>query len=172
MKSTVVPAQITTVEDKVAGSLSFTQLLLLITPVFIGGGIFVILPPVFGFSYFKLLICSVLAFVCTTLAIRIKGKILLQWIIVLTRYVSRPRYYLFNKNDLYLRQIKVKQEIEEQNETMRIVETEDSLAPVSMHPSQLVRVEAAIADPNSKFHLRSEKGVLRAYITEIKKENV
>ena len=34
MRTTVIPAQITTVEDKIAGSLNLTQILILMIPVF------------------------------------------------------------------------------------------------------------------------------------------
>jgi hypothetical protein len=37
------------------------------------------------------------------LALRIKGKIVLMWLIVLFNYQLRPKYYLFNKNSLYQR---------------------------------------------------------------------
>jgi hypothetical protein len=169
MKTTIVPAQVTTVEDKVAGNLSFTQLLLLITPLFLGGGIFVLLPPVFGFNYLKLLICSILAVICMTLAVRIKGKILLQWIVVLARYNSRPRLYLFNKNDSYLRQLSEKLEITEANQADGKYEVvaEPVIELLSVH--QLVQAEEAISDPNRKFHLKSVKGGLRVVITEAEK---
>ena len=40
MKMTVVPAQVTTVEDRIIGNLGFSQILLLIVPVFAAAGIF------------------------------------------------------------------------------------------------------------------------------------
>src|SRR5690606_19428584 len=39
------------------------------------------------------------------LALRIKGKIILMWLTVLIIYRLRPKYYLFNKNSLYQRDI-------------------------------------------------------------------
>lgn len=172
MKTTVVPAQVTTVEDKVAGNLSFTQLLLIISPVFIGGGVFILLPPLLGFSYLKLLICSILAAICMTLAIRVKGKILLQWIVVLAKYNSRPRLYLFNKNDSYLRQHLEKPgitEIEQATDKHEVIaEPATELLPVH----QLVQAENAISDPNRKFHLKRVKGGLRVVITEAEKESI
>jgi len=45
MKTTTVPAQVTTVEDRLAGNLSLTQLLLLVCPVFVSCLIYVVFPP-------------------------------------------------------------------------------------------------------------------------------
>jgi hypothetical protein len=43
MKTTIVPAQVTTVEDRITARLTFTQLLLLVTPVFLSGAMFAFL---------------------------------------------------------------------------------------------------------------------------------
>ncbi len=98
MKVTVVPAQVTTVEDRVAGSLSFSQLILFAVPVFGGSLLYAVLPPFMGASLYKIIFISIFAFICTVLAIRIKGKIVLLWLITLLRYRLRPRHYVFDKN--------------------------------------------------------------------------
>lgn len=104
MKVTVVPAQVTTVEDRVAGNLSFSQLILFAIPVFGGSLLYAILPPFMGASIYKIIFICVFAFICTVLAIRIKGKIVLLWLITLLRYRARPRQYVFNKNTLSYRE--------------------------------------------------------------------
>ena len=98
MKVTVVPAQVTTVEDRVAGNLSFSQLILFAIPVFGGSLLYAILPPFMGASLYKIVFISIFALICTVLAIRIKGKIVLLWLITLLRYRLRPRRYIFDKN--------------------------------------------------------------------------
>lgn len=45
MKTTVVPAQITTVEDKIAGSLTFTQIIMLVIPLLTSTAIYVLILP-------------------------------------------------------------------------------------------------------------------------------
>ena len=50
MKTAIVPAQVTTVEDKVAGNLNLTQLLLIASPVFVRGVIYAVFPPSFEIS--------------------------------------------------------------------------------------------------------------------------
>lgn len=103
MKSTIVPAQVTTVEDKITGNLNFAQMLLLTTPVFLSGAIFAFIPPFMSLRSYKLIVCAVVAVICVLLSIRIKGKIVLVWVGIIGRYNARPRWHVFNKNDLYLR---------------------------------------------------------------------
>lgn len=103
MKATIVPAQVTTVEDRVAGNLGFSQLILFAVPVFGGSLLYAILPPVMEASMFKLVFISIMAVVCVILAIRIKGMIVLLWLITLLKYSLRPRRYLFNKNSTSFR---------------------------------------------------------------------
>jgi hypothetical protein len=98
MKATVVPAQVTTVEDRVAGNLGFSQLILFAIPVFGGSLFYAVLPPSMSASAYKLVIIGIVAVFSSVFAIRFKGKILLLWMIVLLRYNLRPKFYLFNKN--------------------------------------------------------------------------
>lgn len=170
MKTTVVPAQITTVEDKVAGNLSFTQLLLLMVPVFLNGALFAAIPPIMKLSPLKMLIGLVLALLCMALAIRIKGKILLTWVSVIARYNLRPRLYVFNKNDTYLRP--GHQALEQPSEPDDQQQAEESgNVPFALIPTpEMVRLESAVADPRSKFHFKATKGGLRVYIREVKEE--
>jgi hypothetical protein len=98
MKMTVVPAQVTTVEDRIIGNLGFSQILLLVIPIFICAGVFLLLPPFMGSAIYKYILMGVAAMVFCILAVRIKGKIVALWLVTLFRYNSRPKYYLYNKN--------------------------------------------------------------------------
>jgi hypothetical protein len=168
MKTTIVPAQVTTVEDKIAGNLNFTQLLLLVTPVFISGALFAFLPPFMNLRGYKIVISVSIAVVCMTLAIRIKGKILLLWISIIGRYNLRPRYYLYNKNDLHLR-VEPKQKADVAFETAVNVKKTEVKKVQDMPLTELVRLENVVSDPRSKFHFKAtKKGGLRVYIQEIK----
>lgn len=172
MKTTVVPAQVTTVEDKVAGNLSFTQMILLVIPVFLNGLLYVILPPFFGFSFAKLIIGIALALLCATMAIRVKGKILLQWIAIVSKYKMRPHYYLYNKNDTHLRKQESKLEPAPIAAAIQEVASKP-LFTAALTPSQeLVRVESAVHDPRANFHISFKKGDLRVHIREIKEESI
>ena len=103
MRSTIIPAQITTVEDRIAGNLNLTQILLLMVPVLVTTVLYAHLSPVLRFTYFKLIAIAVVCAVSIGLSIRVKGKVVLQWLAVILRYNLRPRYYLCNKNESYLR---------------------------------------------------------------------
>lgn len=110
MRSQVIPAQITTVEDKIAGNFSLTQIMLLLLPVLIASFIYAFLPPSMNFVIYKLVLAGVFAILSITLAIKIKGRIIASWLIVLIRYNSRPKYYVYNKNSATHREV-IKPEI-------------------------------------------------------------
>lgn len=122
MRSQVIPAQITTVEDKIAGNFSLTQIMLLLLPVLIASFIYAFLPPSMNFVIYKLILAGVFAILSITLAVRIKGRIIASWLVVLLRYNARPKYYVYNKNSVMHREvinpelqaIKVKSEVKEE----------------------------------------------------------
>lgn len=105
MKTTVVPAQITTVEDRVAGNFTLIQIVLLIIPMIIGASIYAIIAPKLHFDSLKLILITTQLILFGTLAFRIKGKIIADWLIILTRYAARPRRYVFTKSDPIYRDI-------------------------------------------------------------------
>lgn len=165
MRSTVVPAQVTTVEDRIAGSLGLSQLILLITPIFLGSLLYVILPPFFGYHVYKVVLLAILAVVCGLLAVRIKGQILLLWLLVILRYSHRPRYFVHRKNSLYGRNY------EESPKSEPIVELKQGqVRPVRTAPvlttAELVKVEDLLANPQANVRFTtSSKGGLRVHIT-------
>lgn len=103
MKIQTIPAQITTIQDTIVGTLTFTQLLLLMFPVFWGMILYSLLPPQMDISSTKLLLFFGISFTFILLALRIKEKLLLEWIRIFLAYYLRPTYYVFDKNDTYLR---------------------------------------------------------------------
>lgn len=105
MKTTIIPAQITTVEDKIAGNLSFAQILLFLAALFLGTGVYIFLPAPMKFTLYKIPVIAVLSGIFLILSIRIKGRIILNWISIISSYYLRPRFYLFNKNDITNREI-------------------------------------------------------------------
>lgn len=168
MRTTVVPAQVTTVEDRIAGSLGLSQLILLTVPVFGGSALFVVLPPFFNYAVYKVVLIVCFAALCALLAIRVKGKILLQWLIAIVRYNSRPRYYVYDKNDTHMRDIAptVKQEVAE--EAIEQKKTILQKLPQLSTPD-LVKIEDIIANPQANLHFTTNrKGELSVHITEIK----
>jgi hypothetical protein len=99
MKTTVVPAQITTVEDRIAGNFTFAQIFLMIVALIIGTVFYVVIPPKMHLGSFKLFLILFEFFVFIGLSIRVNGKIVAEWLAVYSRYSKRPRRYVFTKND-------------------------------------------------------------------------
>ena len=165
MRQTVVPAQVTTVEDKIAGNISFKQLLLLVTPIFFGGAMFVFLPPFMGYTSYKIILWVLLASVCLSLAIRIKGRLVIEWLIVKGKFNLRPSHYVFNKNTRAMRHIEqeilqIKDEVIVEEKT----ETVDEPAFGSLH-----KLEQIILEPKADMIFSAtKKGGLRVSIKEIK----
>jgi len=100
MRTTIIPAQITTVEDKIAGSLNFAQILLLMAPVLWGTLVYTLFSPVMKMASYKISLVILVTFIFLILALRVKEKIVAEWIGILLRYKLRPKYYVFTKNDL------------------------------------------------------------------------
>ncbi len=168
MKSTTVPAQVTTVEDKIAGNLNLAQLLLLAATVFGGFALYIVIPPAMHFSIIKVLMCLGVMLVFASLAIRVRGKILMLWIGTILRYNIRPRYYLYNKNDTYLRA----PEQVDQEEVQETAATEHEVLaerPLDIPMPQIVQLESAVSDPRANLAFQTnKKGGLHVRITEIK----
>jgi len=167
LRTTIVPAQITTIEDKIAGNLGVSQLLLLVTPLFGGAALFAVLPPFFGSAPYKLVICVVLATVCATLAIRFKGRILLLWAIAILRYRLRPRYYVFDKRDQYLRDVEAgERELEPAEDESMEVAPQRFLPAVSAQ--DMVFFER-LGESGVNVHFKTNrKGELSVHVTETK----
>jgi hypothetical protein len=105
MKSTVVPAQITTVEDKIAGSLNFMQIILLVFSLIIGTAFYGLVPPELHLTAIKIFLMVFQFLIFGTLALRYQGRILADWLVIYLRFKARPRVYIFTKNDLLSREV-------------------------------------------------------------------
>ncbi len=167
MRTAIVPAQVTTVEDRIAGNLSLSQLLLLTGPVFGSSALFVLLPPFFNYAVYKVVLIAGLAVLCGLLAIRIKEQILLMWLVTLLRYNLRPRYYVFDKRSSHLRQATTTAEPEKITEEAKPKKaTRPELPPLSA--AELVKVEDIMSDPKANFRLEvNKKGELSVRFTEV-----
>lgn len=166
MKVTVVPAQVTTVEDRIAGSLGLSQLLLLAAPVFGGSTLYIILPPTLHNAAYKVVIMVLLFLLCSLLAIRIKGKILLFWLATILRYNLRPRYYVFNKRSLHGReQYEDVAQVLEEAETSQ---SEKARIPLALSTAEVVELENLMDNPAANLSFESRKGQLYVRITEVK----
>lgn len=105
MKTQIIPAQITTVEDKIAGNFSMTQVIILLIPILFTTVTYVLFPPIMEFVPYKLGLTLIVVIFSLVSIIRVKGKIIIQWTLIISRYNLRPKYYIYNKNSQYSREI-------------------------------------------------------------------
>ena len=94
MKTSIVPAQITSIEDTITAKLSLTQIVLLVLPVFFASIVFAGLPPLMHVKVYKLVITFLVSAPIAVLAVRFRGQLLLHWLGVLASYHIRPRRYV------------------------------------------------------------------------------
>lgn len=105
MRTQVIPAQITTVEDRIAGNFSLSQIIILLSPVLFATLLYAFLPPQMVFAWYKLGLILIFVVLSVTLAIMVRGKIILNWLLILIRFNLRPKFYVFNKNATYAREV-------------------------------------------------------------------
>ncbi|HSX06312.1 MAG TPA: PrgI family protein [Candidatus Saccharimonadia bacterium] len=172
MRTTIVPAQVTTIEDRIIGRVSLSQLMLLTVPIFGGSAIFVALPPFFNYATYKVILIVCIAAVCTLLAVRVKGKIIISWLTTLVRYNVRPRYYVFDKNSSYARDVSY--EISTAEDTLEAFRPAQNTQPVQLlSPLEHIHIQDIIDSPLVSMHITTnKKGRVYVHLTEISKENV
>ena len=168
MRNTVIPAQITTVEDKIAGNLNLTQILLLMTPILITTLLYSLVSPAMKLTVFKMILVGLSSLVCGILAIRVKGRVVLNWLAVWIKFKLRPSFFVFNKNDCYLREIETPSKNNNQVKVIKklpVLKTEKSMLEVDA-------VKLLHVINNQKNSLRfvfNQKGGLRVALDSSKK---
>lgn len=174
MRATTIPAQITTVEDKIAGNLNMTQVALLAVPIIFAAMVYTAFPPTFHFAIYKLPLILIVAVLCVGLSLRINGKVIISWLIVVLRFNLRPKYYLFDKNDEYLRDMYLP-EIEKKPFRLSLPNFLKSKKKVEGIParsfsiSDLMKLQDFIHNPEYSFSFKvSEKGGINVIFGQIK----
>lgn len=166
MRTTIVPAQVTTVEDRVAGNLGVSQLILFAIPIFGGSLLYVGLPPIMGIATYKFVVIISMIIICSIMAIRIKGKLVLFWLIIILKYNLRPKYYLFNKNTLINREDYPETQIE--NKASEIKEFKETISIPKLAIPELAIAHATLDDPTRNIQFETnKKGGLYVRYTEI-----
>lgn len=168
MRISIVPAQITTVEDKIAGNISVQQAMLLGVPILFGFIIALIFPPSGQFVAYKIAIVLGLFVICGSLAIRIKDRIIAQWLKLFVIYSARPLYYVYDKNSTYLRNPEATDIVVEKIATIQPVK-KTAVTMNSISPKEFIRLEQFATDIRAgmKFEI-GKKGELNVHITEVK----
>jgi hypothetical protein len=167
MRVTAVPAQVTTVEDRIMGNLGFSQLVLFVIPVFVGAGLFIVLPPVMHGSLYKYIVAGIIAAISGILAIRIKGKIILLWLVTILHYNLRPKYYLFNKNVSIYREDYRSHQPEPETATKQPTAKPQSMLPrLGFHEAAQILATIEKPESNLRFEM-TKKGGLHVRLTEV-----
>ena len=156
MKTTITPAQITTVEDKIAGNMTFTQILFLIIPLITATAIYGIAPPRIQLSAVKIVLMVLQFAIFLPLALRIKSKTLAEWLVIITRYRSRPRIYTFTKNDLEAREL-----VQEKSEVIQTAKeaTKDQELIPSVSFADQTKIEQLLKHPAMTIRLGKKGGI-------------
>src|SRR5687768_13535642 len=145
MRISIVPAQITTVEDKIAGNVSVQQAMFLGVPILFGFIIALVFPPSGQFVAYKIAIVLGLFVICGSLAIRIKDRIVAQWLKLFVIYSARPLHYIYDKNSTYLRDTETMATVPEEVEAIQPIK-KPIIFPNNISPKEFVRLEQFATD--------------------------
>ncbi|HSX47555.1 MAG TPA: PrgI family protein [Patescibacteria group bacterium] len=104
MIETIVPAQVTTVEDKVAANLTVKQLFILIIATITDLLIFILIPTYFKLTIFKICLILSLSLIALVAILKIKDDLVLNWLILLSKYYLRPKIIIYTKKDICFRE--------------------------------------------------------------------
>ncbi len=172
MRTRVIPAQITTVEDKIVGNLNLMQIMMLMAPVFFMTLIYAVFPPSMSFVAYKLTLSMIFFVICITLSLRIKGKIVIHWLSILIRYNLRAKYYIYNKNESYLRTLYLpttnKTPVAEKK--LLKAKARKKIKPAIYRIKNLVSLENMIGNDEVDFRYKiGKKGGLNVAFEQIKK---
>jgi hypothetical protein len=169
MRTQVIPAQITTVEDKIAGNLNLTQILLLLFPFFVATGLYAMLPTQMEFNTYKVIISLSVFLLAGLLALRIKNKLILDWLKILMNFWFRPQYYLFDKNDNTSRLSPVLVNEVPQHSKQPTQVTQKAKAIQSYGTSQIVAFEQFVRDQKLELVLSTnQRGGLSVAFEQVK----
>ena len=167
MKTAIVPAQVTTIEDRIAGNFTISQLLILMAGMGLATLIYLLVVPRYQFNPLKLVSITAVVVLIAPLAIRIQGKIIADWLIILTRFWQRPHRYIFTKNDPATRSAPIaeaKQKTAEQKTVTSVKKVTDQLSM----PDR-TRVDELLDNPTLAVRfVVAEKGGIDVSLTPVK----
>jgi hypothetical protein len=168
MKTTVVPAQITTVEDRIAGSFTFIQIVLLIIPLILSTAVYVAVPPHSGLSSVKVIVTVLLFSAFGALAIRIRGKLVLDWLVILLRFSFRPHIYVFTKSDITGREVEKIESIKATRKSHLKIKVERSaITPLSL--GEQSKINTLFDNPSLSYRFEmAKKGGIDVSLTSKK----
>lgn len=100
MKISLIPAQVTSVEDKITASLSLSQIIILICALINALVFYIILPPFLKFNLIKIIFIVLMNLFIAALSLRVGENILVDYLILRIKFYLRPRRYVFYRKAL------------------------------------------------------------------------
>ena len=125
-----------------------------------------------SFVAYKLVLSVVVLVVCAILSLRIKGKVVVNWLSVLCRYNLRAKYFVYNKNEVYLRNLYLPQTLKTSAVKEERIKTETNVqtALVIDQVKNLMSLENFIKNEEIDFRYKiGKKGGLNVAFEQIKK---
>lgn len=160
MKTSVVPAQVTSKEDTITGNLTLTQLILLVIPIFVSVGVFIVVPPLMHMTIIKVILTVILSVPFIGLAVRLQGILVLEWIKLILSFKFRPRLYLNTLPRTISNQVEPE---DAANDALRAdTENSSALGLINLRPEEITRLKAGLA--GKRLVLSARKGGLSAVI--------
>ncbi len=168
MRTTIIPAQITTVEDKIAGNLNFTQILLLMVPVLVMMILFTFMPPIMKLAGYKLWLILIILLVCLVLSLRVKGRVVFNWLLIVCRFKLRPSFWVLNKNDKTFREEEIMVIKNEKKKTEKIKAT--NKRERKLETAESVKFLQILTNKKNSFSFKlNSKGGLNVAFEQIQK---
>lgn len=155
MRTAVLPAQITSVEDRITANLSLKQVILIVIPIVITGFIYFAFPPINHLSLYKIIFSFLLLLVFLTLSYRINGKIILELLITRGRYERRPKIYVYQKGFSH-----VNTEVDNTSLKLRFkISKRHSIKPseVKVNYAQIAQLQSLAQEKNVKMVFKPGK---------------
>jgi hypothetical protein len=168
VKSVTVPAEITGVKDKIGGYLMLNQVIILSSGLLLDFLIFIALPKFLTINLYKTTLMAIVFAVFGTLSIQYKGEIVLSWLLLILKYNLRPRYYIYDKNSLYLRNVSEPDFSANQKDT-KTVNTKPSSYKSSISTNERLRFKSLEYNKKLSLSFKTVKGDLNVVVSEINK---
>jgi hypothetical protein len=76
-------------------------------PVFWTTAVYALFAPTMHLTLYKYPLSGIVLLISLILSLRVRGTVVFNWLLILVAYRFRPKTYVFNKNDAYMRTVDV-----------------------------------------------------------------
>lgn len=121
MRISIIPAEITSVEDKIFANLNMKQVVMVVIPFIFSLLMYFLLPNFSRFNAYKIILSFCILSICLFLSIRIKSVVMLDHLLIRSSYLIRPKIYLSS-----IKTTKENGSIEEENKPELVLKNNSS----------------------------------------------